>query len=314
MNKFDSILKKCSQINQFHSLDIEHEWDAFKDMVKETMPDDTIPDSSPSKPKIVSILNVIRTSAAILVLIFIFLFSFKQEKSNRVDYHVSKSAEIIILSDGSSIALAKNAKINYPLSFKNEKARYIVLEGEATFDVKKNILPFIVRYDSIDVRVLGTKFILKKDNNGIYIKNIEGSVKVSSISNSENYVILKPNDELNYMNGQFNKLNIPEVIEKSDVQYKDKVVPKLNLDPDINSNDSYYKLGSLIKVFLAKQNRKQVKIDRRLKYDEEQKIKLNLNMPLKDILEALKLQGLIDIKPGKCEDCYIVVPPSNENN
>jgi hypothetical protein len=315
LNKFDSILKESGQINEFHKLDVDREWRIFMDKVKIATPEDTIPEMNHSKSKTVLIVNFVRAIAAILILVLAFVVTLRPDKDNRIQFQAGNEGKIIHLKDGTTIELAKNSYINYPINFENQNVRFVKLEGEATFDVRKSILPFIVRYDSIEVQVLGTKFNLRKVDGVVYIKNIEGSVKVSSIKDIKNYVVLKPNDLFQYTHGQFIDKNLfvdkdsVEVLEKMPIH---QLKESARVEKEAKEPLSTYKLESVIKQYLGKQHKMSVKIDRHFKYDKDLKVKLNLGKPLKSVLESLQSQGLIGIQKGKCEDCYIITNPGED--
>lgn len=84
----------------------------------------------------------------------------------------------IILTDGTKVWLNSETKIRYPGNF-SKSQRDVYLEGEAFFDVTKNVhRPFIVHISGLDVKVLGTKFNIKayQDEKQIETSLFEGKV------------------------------------------------------------------------------------------------------------------------------------------
>jgi len=76
----------------------------------------------------------------------------------------SGSRKVVTLSDGSVIHLNSCSRLKYPNRFTNNERR-IELCGEAFFSVTPNTeLPFIVKTNHFDVKVLGTKFNVKAYN------------------------------------------------------------------------------------------------------------------------------------------------------
>lgn len=61
------------------------------------------------------------------------------------------------LSDGTRVWLNTDSELSYPSSF-DTVSRVVTLRGEAYFEVAKSSVPFIVRTERMDVRVLGTSF------------------------------------------------------------------------------------------------------------------------------------------------------------
>ncbi|MNK15555.1 fec operon regulator FecR [compost metagenome] len=106
----------------------------------------------------------------------------------------------LILSDGTKVWLNAASKLKYPVVYQGTE-RVVELEGEAYFEVKKDISrKFKVKSRGQELEVLGTKFNVSTYSDEALVKTtlIEGSVKVSSLKKS---VILSPNQaSVNYNN------------------------------------------------------------------------------------------------------------------
>jgi hypothetical protein len=113
------------------------------------------------------------------------------------------------LEDGSKVQLAPHSSLSFPRHFANAK-REVFLTGEAFFQVAKNPeKPFLVYYNNIVTRVLGTSFTIKTNNR---TKDVEVSVRTGRVQVFENKklavngvsgalvksVILKPNQKAMY--------------------------------------------------------------------------------------------------------------------
>ena len=89
------------------------------------------------------------------------------------------------LPDGSVVNLNYCSQLEYsPASF-NSTSRCIKFDGEGYFDIQTNAgAPFIITTNSIDVKVLGTKFNLLARNDdamaSLYLES--GSVELSSVN------------------------------------------------------------------------------------------------------------------------------------
>lgn len=97
----------------------------------------------------------------------------------------------VLLSDGSVIHLNAGSKLTFPAEFSG-KTRVVYLKGEGFFEVNNNPkLPFIVKTDHIDIKVLGTTFNVSAydDENIVSTVLVEGKVNVSQkdklLSNDE---------------------------------------------------------------------------------------------------------------------------------
>ena len=103
-------------------------------------------------------------------------------------YNATPLPEVVTLSDGSTITLQPKSTLHYPVAF-NGGSREVYLEGEALFKVTKNPQqPFLVYYNNIITRVLGTSFII---NTNPGTGNVEVVVKTGRVQVSENEKLVK---------------------------------------------------------------------------------------------------------------------------
>jgi transmembrane sensor len=88
----------------------------------------------------------------------------------------------LTLSDGTIVHLNSGSKLVFPAKFLDNN-RKVYLKGEGYFNVvKKDGIPFIVKTDYVDVKVLGTQFNITAypDDHSLSTVLVEGSVKVYS--------------------------------------------------------------------------------------------------------------------------------------
>jgi hypothetical protein len=197
-------------------------------------------------PKVAFYFYKIFAIAASIFLIIGFFLSFnKQEQpissllsglfeetslSNRIEKsNKTKIQEKVILPDGSTIILEPNSSIVYSKVF-DEDIREVNLIGEAFFDVVRNPeKPFIVHFNELVVKVLGTSFTIKanKNDNNMQVLVKTGKVSVfekedwQKIKNTANAtihgVIITANQKLKYSKetAKFEKMLIenPEIID-----------------------------------------------------------------------------------------------------
>jgi transmembrane sensor len=71
-----------------------------------------------------------------------------------------------------------------------EKARYVVLKGEALFHVRRNGAPFIITTDVGTIQVLGTQFNVRVRDNKMEVAVLSGSVRVSVKRNGADSCII----------------------------------------------------------------------------------------------------------------------------
>lgn len=97
----------------------------------------------------------------------------------------SQSPELVVLKDGSKVTLQPGSSISYLEAF-DAKERNIQLEGEAFFDVVRNTeRPFLVHFNNLTVRVLGTSFNIRSYGNEDGIKVTVKTGKVSVFTNQD---------------------------------------------------------------------------------------------------------------------------------
>ena len=125
-----------------------------------------------------------------------------------IEYAVNKTSVVkeVDLSDGTKVFLEPGSILHFDKQFKGE-SREVYLEGEAFFKVKKNPnKPFLVYYNNIVTKVLGTSFRVGMNKvNGQFIVEVKtGRVQVSENAkliksdNSISPVIITPNQKAIY--------------------------------------------------------------------------------------------------------------------
>lgn len=116
------------------------------------------------------------------------------------EIHVQKGgkANTVILSDGTKVILNAATTFRYPSRF-NEAERLVYLDGEAYFEVTKNMeKPFVVKLRKQDVTVLGTSFNIEAYGGESYsvVTLLNGSVAIDAFNESgesAGRMYLKPN-------------------------------------------------------------------------------------------------------------------------
>ncbi|MDN3724161.1 FecR domain-containing protein [Aequorivita sp. SDUM287046] len=115
------------------------------------------------------------------------------------------------LSDGSKVVLNAGTKLKYPVNFLKDDNRKVFLNGEAYFEVAKDLEhPFIVDTDDMDVEVLGTQFNVTSytEDQKTYTVLVEGKVAAHNKLVDEEGKILNPNEKVSFEN---EKLKVEEV-------------------------------------------------------------------------------------------------------
>ncbi|PSL48982.1 FecR family protein [Chitinophaga niastensis] len=106
-----------------------------------------------------------RGAAAVLLFVILgvggqYLLHSKKTYQLEVATNIGK-VQHLILPDGSQVWLNANSQLQYN-NWKPGKAREVVLNGEAFFDIKQQAgQPFIIHTRAVDINVLGTSFNVK---------------------------------------------------------------------------------------------------------------------------------------------------------
>lgn len=129
----------------------------------------------------------------------------------------------ITLSDGTNVWLNARTKLHYPTFFSKGK-RQVILDGEAYFDVAENKKqPFIVETHACKLEVLGTKFNVDAyaDKDRFEATLMAGSIRVSSIVNPEDQLILAPDSKVSLLDG---KLTVTHVDDYNPYRWKEGLI------------------------------------------------------------------------------------------
>ena len=109
---------------------------------------------------------------------------------------IAGSKTRVVLPDESVVWLNGNSSIKYPQEFSSND-RVVSISGEAFFEVSKDkTKPFIVQFNQMDIKVLGTEFNVLADPHSSVIETtlLNGSVAICNTSNKKEQ-ILKPNQQ-----------------------------------------------------------------------------------------------------------------------
>lgn len=134
----------------------------------------------------------------------------------------------LTLADGTKVWLNASSSLRFPVNFMGQKQRRVMLEGEAYFEVAKNPeVPFVVVTDKQEIKVLGTHFNVKSDQNASSSATtlLEGSVMVN------NSVKLVPGEQLVTSGSGLSKrrVNVEDVIawKNGFFNFEGKQIPEI---------------------------------------------------------------------------------------
>lgn len=171
-----------------------------------------------SRSKKYQLYKSIAIAAAFIGIICLSLFSYDYYQNlptkfaeiipQNIEYSINKtnSTKEVLLSDGSRVYLEPGSILHFDKSFKGDN-REVYLEGEAFFKIHRNpSKPFLVYYNNIVTKVLGTSFRVgtNKTTGQIVVEVKTGHVQVSEnlkLTKSKNTitpVIITPNQKAIY--------------------------------------------------------------------------------------------------------------------
>jgi transmembrane sensor len=174
------------------------------------------------------------------------------EKSNEI---ISKSGARtkLMLPDGSQVWLNSGSKLTYSNTY-NKNTREVELEGEAYFDVAKDLeRPFIVHASSLNIKAVGTAFVVKSypQDETVETTLLRGIIEVSRKDYPDgSKVILKPNEKLVFSkhleNGVPQKANTVSGHDKIETVGKISVAAVSKTIPDSNKVETSWVYNRLV--------------------------------------------------------------------
>jgi transmembrane sensor len=119
----------------------------------------------------------------------------------------------IVLADGSKVWLNAASSLKFPTRFKGAE-RNVEITGEAYFEVTKNpAMPFIVKTNSQEVKVLGTHFCIMAYDDESVVKTslLEGSIRLTSQKST--HVLIPGNQAVLSAHGNVNIVEAADMDE-----------------------------------------------------------------------------------------------------
>ncbi len=238
--QFELVFERAKEAQKYARIDLETAWQKLE---KKTVA---------VKPRGKSrILKILLQSAAIFVLAYVlgggtyYLLSTQnvEEPKEAVAQYFSISAprgskSKVELPDGSTVWLNSDSELRYPGIFADNQ-REVFLTGEAYFDIAKNeAAPFFVRANTIEIKVLGTKFNVKSypEEGTIETTLEEGLINISRVGSEQNF-LLKPNQKAVFVkrNGKINTSGplIDELKNVKPIQRKEQFILAENVETKV---------------------------------------------------------------------------------
>ena len=115
---------------------------------------------------------------------------------------------VIRLADGTRVHLNVGSRVR--VQFRGAERRIFLSRGEAFFDVAHDASrPFVVDAGGADVRALGTKFDVRRDDDRVQVTLVEGVVRVDRDAGKEAWT-LAPNQQLTVARASATATSLPD--------------------------------------------------------------------------------------------------------
>ena len=144
---------------------------------------------------------------AVAILLFGFISYFSYQKGENSLRNALAEIEVeapsgsqtrLHLPDGTTVLLNSDSRITYAQDF-GVNSREVTLEGEGYFEVAHNQkIPFYVKTEDVQVRVLGTKFNFRDypEDGEVVVSLIEGKVALKNKIRQEADLVLMPDEQM----------------------------------------------------------------------------------------------------------------------
>jgi len=197
------------------------------------------------------------------------------------------------LADGTKVWLNSATSFKYPTNFTGDK-RIVYLSGEAFFDVSHNKdMPFIVKVDDLNVKVLGTSFNVKaySEEDEVLTTLVDGKVEVLAQGmDARLKTILRPDFQARYLKSS-KTVKVDSVNTEIFISWKDGVfiLDNANLEEISEILSRWYDVN----FFFANEKVKENHFTGRMKKYENLQDILELLEQLSDVEFEIKNKAVI---------------------
>ncbi|PQJ12045.1 iron dicitrate transport regulator FecR [Flavipsychrobacter stenotrophus] len=175
---FKLIWDESKHLASQSTVDENEAWDRFMAKVKTEEKAEAIQPKGRAIP--LGKTNWMRAAAALVLLIGCgAIYYFAAGPGSTITTQAGDVAMSTTLPDGSVVTLNRNSSISYPTSFSGG-TRHVVLKGEAFFNVTPDkTKPFIIDADNSSIKVVGTSFNVKSNDDKTEVVVETGIVEVA---------------------------------------------------------------------------------------------------------------------------------------
>ncbi len=159
----------------------------------------------PQPTRRIALASRIRWAAAAAVIGLGISFALWQKNNQgELSLTATQNRQMVLLPDGSTVTLQKDATLRYTKAFGQKETRQIALKGKAFFEVTKDAEhPFVISAEKLKITVVGTSFTVNSKGAEVSVRT--GKVKVSGGENAEE-IFLQPGEEGTLVQGHLQKV------------------------------------------------------------------------------------------------------------
>jgi transmembrane sensor len=162
------------------------------------------------KARVISFPAWASYSMAAAAVLLIGLFVFRQWSAQKITVAAADGNKHVTLPDNSIVELRQGSTLSYPRSFASNE-RKVMLDGEAYFDiVHKDDQSFVLNAQSVNVKVLGTSFMVSCDKGEAVVAVTSGRVQMTSRAKAGAPLILNKGEKGTMVNGKLVKQNLTD--------------------------------------------------------------------------------------------------------
>lgn len=138
-----------------------------------------------TRPALVAAVSL----AVIFISYFFYYHNQVRDNSMQIVRTTTGERKKVVLADSTVIWMGPESELSYPSEF-DPHTRVIGFKGEAFFEVKHDEAhPFVIHSDSMNTRVLGTKFNLTTGRLGAEVTLVSGRVEIDA---AQQHIVLHP--------------------------------------------------------------------------------------------------------------------------
>ncbi len=199
-NHFKLIWDQSKLLAADSNVDENEAWDRFLQKVEKEERHEV--STQPAAQKIpLGKTNWLRAAAALIILLgCTAVYYFTAGTGSTITTQAGSTALATTLPDGSLVTLNRNSSITYPAKFSGS-TRHVVLKGEAFFNVTPDKAhPFIIDADASSIKVVGTSFNVKSNDDKTEVVVETGIVEVAKkqfairVNPHQKAIVLKKED------------------------------------------------------------------------------------------------------------------------